>query len=81
MMNELPMPTPEDVARERIEAAQQDLTHCTACGRPMSVAVRGEAMWLECENLRSKTGLRLGFSAGFHDRSRIELPEGVLAAA
>ena len=80
-MNELPMPTAEDAARERIESALHDLRSCTACGQPMTVAVRGDELWVECESLRAKTGLRLGFSAGFHDRHRVELPEGVLVAA
>lgn len=80
-MNGLSMITPEEVARERIEAAMHDLTSCTACGGSMRVDVRGEELWVECESLRSKTGLRLEFSAGFHDRQRIELPEGVLVAA
>jgi hypothetical protein len=80
-MNELPMFTAQDQAREQIEAAMRDLTWCTACGRSMLVVVRGEEMWVECASLGSKTGLRLGLAAGFHDRHHVELPEGVLAAA
>ena len=59
----------------------RDLTCCATCGRPMLVVVRDEEMWVECASLGSKTGLRLSFAAGFHDRQHIELPEGVLAAA
>jgi hypothetical protein len=81
MMNELPMTTAEDVARERIEAALHDLTYCAGCGGWMRVDVRGAEMWVECESLRSKSGLRLAISAGFHDRRRVDLPDGVLAAA
>ena len=80
-MNELTKTTSEDVARERIDAALHDLTYCTQCGRPMLVAVRGAEMWVECETLGSKSGLRLGIAAGFHDRRQIALPEGILAAA
>ena len=80
-MNELPMTTTEDLARERIEAALHDLTNCTGCGGWMRVDVHGAEMWVECESLRSKSGLRLAISAGFHDRRRVVLPEGVLAAA
>ena len=80
-MNELPMTATEDLARERIEAALHDLTYCAGCGGWMRVDVRGQEMWVECERLRSKSGLRLAISAGFHDRRRVELPEGVLAAA
>lgn len=80
-MNGLPMIPAEDLARERIEAALRELTYCTQCGGWMRVDVRGAEMWVECESLRSKTGLRLAVSAGFHDRCRIALPEGVLAAA
>lgn len=80
-MNELPTPNAEDRARERIEAAMRDLTFCSQCGQSMRAVVRGAEMWVECESLSSKSGLRLGISAGFHDRRRIELPEGVLAAA
>lgn len=80
-MNELTMTTDEDTARERIESAMHDLNFCTVCGGSMRVAVRGAEMWVECESLRSRTGLRLGLSSAFHDRVRIELPEGVLAAA
>jgi hypothetical protein len=81
MMNGLTMPTAEDLARERIEAALHELTYCTQCGRSMTVAVHGAEMWVECESLGSKSGLWLGMAAGFHDRRRVELPEGVLAAA
>jgi hypothetical protein len=81
MMNGMLTPAVEDRARERIEAAMRDLDYCTGCGRSMSVAVRDAEMWVECASLGSKTGLRLGIAAGFHDRHRIELPEGVLAAA
>jgi hypothetical protein len=80
-MNELSILTAEDTARERIEAALQHLTYCTVCGGSMRVDVRGAEMWVECESLRSRTGLRLAISAGFHDRFRIDLPEGLLAAA
>jgi hypothetical protein len=81
MMNGLHKPTAEDRARERIEAALRDLTYCRQCGGSMRIAVRGAEMWVECASLGSKSGLRLGISAGFHDRQRVELPEGVLAAA
>ena len=47
----------------------------------MRVDVRGAEMWVECESLRAKSGLRLAISAGFHGRRRVELPGGVLAAA
>jgi hypothetical protein len=80
-MNVLPMTSAEDLARERIEGALQDLTYCALCGGWMRVEVRGAELWVECESLRSKSGLRLAISAGFHDRRRIDLPEGVLAAA
>jgi hypothetical protein len=80
-MNALLTNTTEDLARERIEAALHELTYCSGCGGYMRVDVRGAEMWVECESLSSKSGLRLGISAGFHDRRRIELPEGVLAAA
>ena len=80
-MNELPMIDVEDLARERIEEALHDLTYCAGCGGWMRVDVRGAEMWVECESLRCKSGLRLAISAGFHDRRRIELPEGALAAA
>ncbi len=43
--------------------------------------MRGAEMWVECESLGSRSGLRLAISAGFHDRHLVELPEGVLAAA
>ena len=79
-MNELPMTTTEDLARERIEAALHDLTYCAGCGGWMRVDVRGAELWVECESLRSKSGLRLAISAGFHDRRRVELPEAFLAA-
>jgi ribosomal protein L37AE/L43A len=75
------MPTAEDRARELIEAELRDLTCCHQCGRSMRVSVRGAEMWVECDSLGSKSGLRLGISAGFHDRHLVELPEGVLAAA
>jgi hypothetical protein len=81
MMNELPTPNAEDRARERIEAAMRDLTFCSQCGQSMRAVVRGAEMWVECESLGSKSGLRLAISAGFHDRHVVELPEGVLAAA
>ena len=80
-MNGLPMTPAEDLAREQIEAALRDLTYCTQCGGWMRIDVRGAEMWVECESLRSKRGLRLAISAGFHDRRRIELPKGLLAAA
>jgi len=80
-MTRLPMPTAEDRARELIEAELRDLTCCHQCGRPMRVSVRGAEMWVECESLGSRSGLRLAFAAGFHDRHLVELPEGVLAAA
>ncbi len=80
-MNELSKAAAEDTARERIEAAMHDLTYCTVCGGSMRVSVRGAEMWVECDSLHAKSGLRLAFSAGFHDRFRIELPEGILAAA
>jgi hypothetical protein len=57
------------------------LTYCAQCGGWMRVDVRGAEMWVECESLRSKSGLRLAISAGFHDRRRVELPGGVLVAA
>jgi len=47
----------------------------------MRVSVRGAEMWVECESLGSRSGLRLAISTGFHDRHLVELPEGVLAAA
>jgi hypothetical protein len=75
------MTTAQDLARERIEAALRDLTFCAQCGGSMRGEVRGAEMWVECESLRSKSGLRLAISAGFHDRRRVELPEGVLTAA
>jgi hypothetical protein len=81
LMNEMPMTTAEDLAREQIEAALRDLNYCAQCGGWMRVDVRGAELWVECESLRCKRGLRLAISAGFHDRRRIELPEGVLAAA
>lgn len=80
-MNEVPIPNAEDRARERIEAAMRDLTFCSQCGQSMRAVVRGAVMWVECESLGSKSGLRLAISAGFHDRHMVELPEGVLAAA
>ena len=80
-MNVLPMTTAQELARERIEAALHDLTYCAQCGGWMRVDVRGQELWVECESLRSKSGLRLAISAGFHDRRRVELPGGVLAAA
>ena len=80
-MNELPMFTAEDLARERIEAEMRDLTSCTTCGRSMLVVVRGDEMWAECASLGSKTGLRLGISASFHDRHHVDMPDGVLVAA
>lgn len=80
-MNELPMTSAQDLARERIEAALRDLTYCAQCGGWMGVDVRGAELWVECESLRSKSGLRLAISTGFHDRRRVELPEGFLAAA
>jgi hypothetical protein len=81
MMNELPTTTAEDRARERIEATVRDLTCCSQCGHSMRALVRGAEMWVECESLGSKRGLRLAISAGFHDRHLVELPEGVLTAA
>jgi hypothetical protein len=81
MMNELPVTTAEDTARERIEAALHDLTYCAVCGGWMRVDVRGAETWVECESLRTKTGLRLAISAGFHDRRRVEFPAGIPAAA
>jgi hypothetical protein len=80
-MSELPMLTTQDLARERIEAEMRDLTDCTACGRSMLVVVRGDELWAECASLGSKTGLRLGISAGFHDRHHVDLPDGVPVAA
>ena len=80
-MNEQPTPNAEDRARERIEAAMQDLTYCSQCGQSMRAVVRGAEMWVECEGLGAKRGLRFAISAGFHDRHMVELPEGVLAAA
>jgi len=47
----------------------------------MRASMRGAEMWVECESLGSRSGLRLAFAAGFHDRHLVELPEGVLAAA
>lgn len=81
MMNGLPMTTAEDLAREQIEAALHDLTYCAGCGGSMRADVRGAELWVECESLRSKSGFRLAISASFHDRRRVALPEGVLAAA
>lgn len=80
-MNELRTPNAEDRARERIEAAMRDLMFCSQCGQSMRAVVRGAEMWVECESLGSKSGLRLAISAGFHDRHVVELPGGVLAAA
>jgi hypothetical protein len=80
MMNGLPTTTTEDLARERIEAALHELTYCAGCGGWMRVDVRGAELWVECESLRSKSGLRLAISAGFHDRRRVALPEACLAA-
>ena len=80
-MNQLPMTTAEDRARDLIESALQDLSYCHQCGRSMRAGVRGAELWVECESLGPKTGLRLGISAGFHDRHHVELPEGALAAA
>jgi len=80
-MNGLHIPTAEDRARDRIEATLRALTYCRQCGSSMRVAVRDAEMWVECASLGSKSGLRLGISAGFHDRHRVELPEGVLVAA
>lgn len=80
-MNGLPMTTAEDLARERIEATLRDLTYCAGCGGWMMIDVRGAEIWVECARLRPRRGLWLAISAGFHDRRRIELPEGVLAAA
>lgn len=79
-MNEQTMTTEGDLARERIEGAMQDLMFCAGCGGSMRVDVRGPELWIECESLRSKGGLRLAISAGFHDRRRIDLSD-VLAAA
>ena len=80
-MNGLPMATAEDHAREMIEIAMQELMTCTQCGRSTAVTVRGEEIWVECPSLNSKSGLWLAFSAGFHDRRHVELPQGDLAAA
>ena len=80
-MNSLPMRSDQDLARERIEAAIHDFDHCSQCGRPMTVAVRGLELWLECASLREKRGLSFTIATGFHDRHLIELPDGVLAAA
>jgi hypothetical protein len=80
-MNQLSITTTEDLARERIEAAMHDLTYCTQCGGWMTVDVRGAEMWVECGSLRSRSGLRLAISSGFHDRRRVDLPEGALTAA
>jgi hypothetical protein len=74
-------PATEDLARERIESALDESTYCALCGGAMRVAIHGAEMWVECESLRAKHGLRLAIASGFHDRRHVDLPEGVLAAA
>jgi ribosomal protein L37AE/L43A len=81
MMTGLSMTTAEDRAREMIEIAMREQMTCAQCGSSTTVSVHGEGIWVECMSLSAKSGLRLAFSAGFHDRRRVELPEGALAAA
>jgi len=66
--------TDQDLARERIDAALRYDDYCSVCGAPMSAEVRGGVFWVECSSLRSRRGLRLLISSGFHDRRRIDLP-------
>jgi hypothetical protein len=63
----------QDLARERIDAALRYDDFCT-CGAPMSAEVRDGTLWIECASLRTRHGLRLLISSGFHDRRRIDLP-------
>lgn len=72
---------PEDTARERIEAAIDEAPHACACGRPMVIGTHGDSLWVECESLQGKSGIRLTLASGFHDWREIELPEPFSAAA
>ena len=47
----------------------------------MRVDIRGPEMWIECESLRSKSGLRLAISAVSTTGACVDLPASVLAAA
>jgi hypothetical protein len=71
----------EDKAREILESAISEAPRACACGRPMVINTHGDALWIECESLRAKSGFRLSLASGFHDRRAIELPEGLPAAA
>lgn len=80
-MLQLPTTNDQDRARELIEDAVRTLAYCGTCGNAMLLVVRDEELWAECTSLSGKHGLRLELASGFHDRHRVELPEGVLSAA
>ena len=71
----------QDRAREIIESAIDEMADTCACGRTMTVDAHGNQVWIECESLRGKRGLRLVIASGFHDRRVVELPAPLGAAA
>ncbi len=78
-----PLTTPTDAgrAREIIESALRDHHACSDCGEAMGIAEHGGKIWIECASLHTRTGLRHAFSSAFHERHRLWLPTGELAAA
>jgi hypothetical protein len=68
-------------AREIIESAIAEAPETCACGRPMIIGSHGPDVWIECESLESKRGLRLTIASGFHDWRTISLSEVLGVAA
>ena len=69
-----------DRAREVIEWALQSHDLCAVCGQPMSITELGGDLWIECTSLRSRHGLRRRLGEAIHERYRLDLPVGPLAA-
>ncbi len=68
-------------AREIIESALREHQACADCGEPMGIAEHGGKLWVECASLHTRSGFRHAFTAAFHERHRLWLPTGELAAA
>ena len=64
--------------RSRIEDAWRVQPTCTQCGQPTTVAVRGDALWVECSTRDQPRGrierlLRIDFSSLHTRRSVADL--------
>ncbi len=70
-----------DKAREIIESSIAEAPDFCVCGRRMTVDTRDDRVWIECESLRGKRGLRHAIASGFHDWRTVELPTPLHAAA